>query len=148
MNKLNRVLSLLICFAMVVISIPGIALVSADDNFATEFVIVDNTEYASFDDATNWSFPGSEYADVDVDEEGNITYTQTKQTIYVNGSQNQIRTENLVYTLPESVVAEDEANRTKITTNKAVMAKSTPVVSNGRICPMAAPRTDPRTQYI
>ncbi|MBR5518859.1 MAG: InlB B-repeat-containing protein, partial [Clostridia bacterium] len=117
MNKLNRVLSLLICFAMVVISIPGIALVSADDNFATEFVIVDNTEYASFDDATNWSFPGSEYVDVDVDEEGNITYTQTKQTIYVNGSQNQIRTENLVYTLPESVVAEDEANRTKITTN-------------------------------
>ena len=71
MNRLNRVLSLLICFAMVVISIPGIALVSADDNFATEFVIIDNTEYASFDDATNWSFPGSEYADVDVDEEEN-----------------------------------------------------------------------------
>lgn len=117
MSKLNRILSLIICFAMVVISLPAVSMVSADANFATSFLIEDNTEYASFADATNWSFPGSEYADVGVDEEGNITYTQKKQTIYVNGSQNQIRTENLVYTLPESVVAEDEANRTKITTN-------------------------------
>jgi len=117
MSKLNRILSLLICFAMVVISLPAVSMVSADANFATSFLIEDNTEYANFADATNWSFPGSEYADVGVDEEGNITYTQKKQTIYVNGSQNQIRTENLVYTLPESVVAEDEANRTKITTN-------------------------------
>ena len=53
MNKLNRILSILICFAMVVISVPVFDTVSADATYVTELQITDNTEYASFADATN-----------------------------------------------------------------------------------------------
>ena len=117
MNKLNRILSLIICFAMVVISVPGISLVSADNSFATSFVFEDNTEYASFADATNWSMPASELVEAGVDADGNITYTHKNQVVYLDGKQNLTNAEKLVFTLPESVVSEDTDNRTKITTN-------------------------------
>lgn len=117
MSKLNRILSLIICFAMVVISLPAVSMVSADANFATSFLIEDNTEYASFDSATNWSLPANELVEAGVDADGNITYTHKKQVVYLDGKQNLTNAEKLVFTLPESVVSEDKDNRTKITTN-------------------------------
>ncbi len=117
MNKLNRILSLIICFAMVVISVPGISLISADDSFATSFVLEDNTEYASFADATNWSMPASELVEAGVDADGNITYTHKKEVMYIDGKQNLTNAEKLAYKLPESTIFEDPDNRTKITTD-------------------------------
>lgn len=118
MSKLNKILSLIICFAMVVISVPAVSMVSADTNYSTSPVIDEATEYDSFADATDWSMPASEYVEAGVDADGNITYTHKNQVIYKsNGSYNGNQAEAIKYTLPESVVAEDTTNRTTVTTN-------------------------------
>ena len=118
MKRFNRVLSLIICFAMVAISVPGISLVSADLEYKDSITVTDNMGYASFADAVNWSLEkedGFVVADV---ENGNITYTQIQEkALNSSGNKNGTRTSKITYKFPKVTLAEDTVNKTRITTD-------------------------------
>jgi len=119
MKRFNRVLSLLICFAMIAVSMPAISMVSADMVYKDTITITDNMGYTSFADAVNWTMETGNHTEAVIDN-GNIKYNQFQETRYKKDgvTKNGNWSGTLKYNFPSITVAEDTANKTRITTNQ------------------------------
>lgn len=117
MKSMKKILALLVCFSMIMTCSPAVQLFThADSGYVTAFE--DTMGYESFEDASNWQMTNKTYADGQVDSDGNIVMMQTDSKFLTNsGTSNSNATGALKMTFPESVIAEDTVNRTKLLNN-------------------------------
>lgn len=116
MSKLNKVISLVIAFAMVLTLLPVMSTAYADGVLSFE----NPMDYETLGDAKadGWSQANSDYYDFSVDENGYPTLTKNDNVVVLNssGAQNGSFGSELRYTFPRGIIAEDVSNRTKLFT--------------------------------
>jgi len=112
MKKLNRILSLIICFAMVVCCLPSFALVSADD--MTENIIsVDESTFNSLAEAVCWEEKSNnDYSEMILSDDGYVMFSHNDE----DGSSSSTKDEGSRF-FEGTVVARDEENSTYLTAN-------------------------------
>ena len=106
MKKSNKILSLIICFSMVVCCLPSVALVNADD--VTENIIsVDETTYDSLDEAkVYWTEKSNnDYSEMKLSDDGYVVFSHNDE----DGSSSSIKDEGS-RNFKNTVVARDEEN--------------------------------------
>lgn len=112
MKKLNKILSLIICFAMVVCCLPSFALVNADD--VTENVIsVDETTFTSLDEAKKiWTEKSNDYSEIKLSDDGYVMFYHNAEDATTSSTKDEG-----IRNFKDTVVAKDEEYSTYLTTN-------------------------------
>ena len=114
MKNFKRIISVLICLAVMAVYMPSLGIsVSADSG---EVVAFDNLlTYSDLDaaKADGWTSNLKTYAEMRLDENGNPQYRQ-----HTSGTGAFVTNEPFTYTFPLGKIAEDSANGTAILTNK------------------------------